>query len=330
VVALLLLLTTGGSWWWRTRPRRLQPPAAEMTAQPVVSVVTQRPALFAASAPDPKSDPGWWLQYSQAVRELRMAVQTAETVDIHGERAVARVVVYTEHGEPAYRQTRFYRYTDAGWLRTEPDATLWGPERSLETPYFVYHFRQNDAQAVIAVAPQMDALYTKMRRNFVLPITSGAEKLPIVVSVLQPPGHALSWFSMPDRIIVPSPAIYLAPVELTDADLLAQSLALALSKQVLAQSGQHHAIGGSWQPLLDSLHLWQVWDLELPLAGWREEVVTWLYTTLYITGSRQPPVLPGRYTDLCAAHKFWLPSPMQMHIPLMCAEVDLEHEYLSL
>jgi hypothetical protein len=79
---------------------------------------------------------------------LRVAVLTAKaaaqldlamgTVDVHRERAVARAVMYTEHGELAYRQARFYRRTDTGWICTEPDATLWGPTRLLETTFFVY------------------------------------------------------------------------------------------------------------------------------------------------------------------------------------------------
>jgi hypothetical protein len=33
-------------------------------------------------------------------------------------------------------------------------------------------------------------------------------------------------------------------------------------------------------------------------------------------------VLPDHYLTLCAAHKLWLPSPMQIHIPIGCTELD--------
>jgi hypothetical protein len=222
---------------------------------------------------------------------LHATVQTAgpasglavsvDTVEVQGDgagapvadRTVARVVTTAEHEAPAYRQARFYQRIGPDWRQVAPDAALWGPERSVETPHFVFRFRQNDAPAVIAVALQVDTLYTTLRRNVGLPIIATSEKLVIEVSVTQPPGYATPWFAAPDHIIVPSPAVYLAPVELTDAELLVQSIALPLLAQVLAQASDQHQIGAAWQPMLGGLYLWQVWNLDLPLAAWREEVV---------------------------------------------------------
>jgi hypothetical protein len=126
-----------------------------------------------------------------------------------------------------------------------------------------------------------------------------------------------------------APALYRAPVELTDAELLAQSIALPLIEQMLAQASEHHAVGERWQPMLNGLHLWQVWDMDLPLAVWREDVVTSVYTGLPATRPGQAVVLPERYTALCAAHKLWMPSSMQMNIPLLCAELAWEDLLLS-
>ena len=347
VVTLLLLLTTGGSWWWRTRPDRQQQAAAEGMAQPTVSGVAQRPDRFVATAPDHPSDPGWWLRHGQEVLDLRTAIQTAEpeahldvvlhtveliplhTVEFWGEQAVAQVITAGERGAPAYRQTRFYRRLPTGWEQTAPDAALWGPERRLETTFFVFHFRQHDAQAVIAAASQIDALYTTLQRNFGLTIPPGAAKLMIEVSVTQSPGHALfqphnyEHFVMEDHLIIASPAVYRVPVELTDADLLAQSIALPLLDQVIVQAGERYPIDSVWQPMLRGVRLWQVWDLDLPLAVWQKAVVQWLYLDLPASRSRAA-VLPDRYAELCATHKLWLPSPMQINIPLLCAEQDWE------
>jgi hypothetical protein len=68
--------------------------------------------------------------------------------------------------QEAYRQTRFYRNTDEGWLRIQPDDELWGAPRRLESSHFIWSFRQNDAQVIAAVAPQIDALYAELQRNF--------------------------------------------------------------------------------------------------------------------------------------------------------------------
>lgn len=340
VAALLLLLTTGGPRWWRIFPTRTQQTAAEVTtAQPVVSGVAQRPDQFVTSAVSNQSDADWWLQHGREVLGLRAAIQTSDpdghldlaldTVDVQRDQAVARVVMYTEHGEPAYRQTRFYRRTEEGWQQTEPDAALWGQERSLESLFVTFYFRQQDAPAVSAVAAQVNNLYTTLRRNLGLPLKAWEEKLVINIRVTQSPGHAASQLPGSDRLMVASPAVYLAPVELTDADLLAQSIALPLLDDVLAQAQERHAIGPSWWPLLAGLRLWQLWDLDLPLATWRTEVVRWVYAAEPAIPPGQPLALPVHYEELCAAHTRWMSAPVQLGIPLLCTEVDWKNRYFA-
>jgi hypothetical protein len=224
---------------------------------------------------------------------------------------------------------QLYQRTAGGWQQTQPDATLWGAERSLETPYFVYRFREKDAPPVIAVAPQIDALYSTLWHNFGLPITLTPEKRVIEVSVTQAPGSAPLWADRQDPIRVPSPAVYLASVELTDAEMLAQSIALPLIEEVLRQTREHHAIESSWQPLLDGLRLWQVWDLDLPLATWRVDVVQWLYLELPATRPGASVTLLDQHPEFCAAHKLWMSSPLQLDIPVVCGDRDWGSQYLA-
>src|SRR5262249_11966786 len=141
-------------------------------------------------------------------------------------------------------------------------------------------------------------LYTTLRRNFGLPIIPPHEKLDIEVSVTQPTGQTMPRLGAPEQISVASPAVYLTPVELTDTELLAQSIALPLLNLQLAQASQHYQIGAVWQPLMGGWRLWQVWDLNLPLALWRAEVVRWLYVDLPAADPGQMVVRPGHYTAL--------------------------------
>ena len=155
-------------------------------------------------------------------------------------------------------------------------------------------------------------------------ITPGAAKLVIELSVTQPPGHAAPWFEVSDRIVVPSPVVYLAPVELTNAELLVQALALPLLAHVVAEAKQRAAISAAWQPLVSALYLWQVWDMDLPLAAWRGEVVQWLYLELPGADPEQVVVLPEHYAALCAAHKLWMLNPAYWDITLLCDDNDRE------
>src|SRR5262245_38381866 len=160
---LLLLLGITGDWRWRATQVRAHQAAADATAtaQQQLTVVAQHDDRLATSNPGDQGTSSWLPQND--VREytsLYTTVQTNElhehgdiaisTVEFGGVQGIAHVITTPKNGAPAYRQTRFYRRMATGWVQTEPDAALWGSERSLETPYFVYHFRQNDAQAVLA------------------------------------------------------------------------------------------------------------------------------------------------------------------------------------
>ena len=121
-----------------------------------------------------------------------------------------------------------------------------------------------------------------------------------------------------NQVTVPSPARYLAPVALSDVDRLAQSIALPLIAHGLAQAREDHRIGPPWQPLVDGIYMWQVWNLDLPLATWRETVVKWQYGDLLSTRPGDALPLPQHYGELCTAHKLWMQSPIQIQIPLVC------------
>ena len=184
IALLLLAVMSRGAWWWRSTQVR-----AQRTATPaqVLDPLPLDPAAIGTNGLSSQSGLIALYQQTRKVNGLRAAIQNGapaahldrplQEIEVQGDHAVARVVMYNDHGAPAYRQTRFYQYTANGWLRTAPDAGLWGAERSLETANFVYHFRQNDAAAVTAVAPRIDALYATLRRNFALALPSGRKKL---------------------------------------------------------------------------------------------------------------------------------------------------------
>lgn len=325
-VAIFLMLIGVSQWWWHM-----------MQQESTAATEQELRALIQHNISQSPSVPGYLTSPEDG---LRVAIQTGESaaqaditidaIELHGDRALAKVRIGMGNSETAQRQTRFYQRSATDWVQITPDAELWGPARSLETPFFVYHFRQNDAQAVVAVLPQMDTLYRTIRRNVGLPVPSTTAKLVIEVSVTHPLGKEALWLQVSDRFIVPSPALYLAPVELTDAELLAQSIALLLLDAVIAQASEQHTVGSTWQPMVQGIGLWQVWDLNLPLAVWRTEIVQWLYFDLPTARAQKPIRLPDHYTELCAAHKLWLPTPLEINIPLLCTDAELNWEDLRL
>jgi hypothetical protein len=304
VALCCLLLVSMDDWWWHATHARNIP-------VPAVTLAIAQAELAPA--------------FSSTVLISTATVQQ-HVVAVQGDTALVEILVSTQPKALAYRQARFYRRTPRGWVQTAPDANLWGAESSLQTPYFLFRFRQQDAATVLAVAPQMDALYTSLWSNLGLPIDPTFAKLQVDVSVAQSPGQ-ISEFDAAQQVTVASPALYFAPVTLTDNQLLAQSLALPLLTYGLAQASTRDMIDRAWQPMLDGLYLWQVWDMDLPLTAWHEDVVKWLYIDLPATQHGQTVMLPKRYPELCVMYRLWLASPLQLHLPLLCTEQEREARY---
>jgi hypothetical protein len=121
---------------------------------------------------------------------------------------------------------------------------------------------------------------------------------------------------------VPSPAVYLAPVELSDHAILAQSIVLPLIDDEIERAIEVHNIPQRWQPLLRGLRLWHMWEFDVPLETWQQEVLQWFYSDLPQATADQQSVLPDHYRELCTMHRLWMLSPAVVGIPLRCSTFD--------
>jgi hypothetical protein len=265
-------------------------------------------------------------------------------VELNSDVAVVQVDLPAAEGQPALRQTRVYRRSEAGWVRTAPSAATWGPRRRLETDYFVFHYDEQDREAVKAAAAKLDALYPSLYaaffpgvpggklllppsipvENVFFPGAPNGEKQVVQVDPLQMPGKLAKRAANQDRFVVAAPAAYLAPVDISQADLLAQSVVLALLEDFKAQVSQRFA----HEPYLTdhvkrlrisrlpyAVLLWQLWATDLPLAAWRKPVVEWVFDP---EGARPAGDIPAFAPALCAMHRLWLGWPYQIRVPMIC------------
>lgn len=330
VAALLCVMVLVNGWTWQpTQHEQLQTVPVPTASTPMSVDRTTVDLIGWLTYPvHPQTDADWQRQFAledellwrslwphESINQLTTDYQVLEQ---QGDRLVVNLSISTTFGQQAYRQTRFYRQQTGGWQRIAPEESLWGTPQRLTTPSFVITFRARDMQTVTAVAPQLERLYTTIRRNFGLPLTPPEKKLLIDISVTQRPGAPSMPASQPGTLRVASPALYLAPVDVTDEQLLAQSVALLLVDHLLRQVAAHDAIPAPWQPLEKGLRLWQLWDLALPLATWQDAVVQWLYIAMPATDANQKLVMPRQYTALCQAHQLWMANPWQINIPLWC------------
>jgi hypothetical protein len=335
VLVVLLCLVAVGGWLWQRSQAGLQEIEEELRTTTFLELqaVQQGRMPIVVDRVAQKVDAGQQAQFLREFRDWQAALPaeapTANSgmeltlVNLQEDLAVVELVTAASEGKQAFRQTRFYRRTGHGWLRTPPDAALWGSPHSLGTKYFMLHFRQQDAKAVTKVAAQLDQLYVTLLRNLGLPLTATAEKVVVEIDVAHMPSQFPMRQSPDDPFVVPSPALYLAPMAMSDTDVLAQAVVLALLDELLYEiKTTYHAPtlgrGGSmekdkaWSSLLDGLRLWQLWASQMPLSAWREPVVWWVYNEdrEFQTATSGP--------DPCSLSRLWLTVPLQLQDLLLC------------
>jgi hypothetical protein len=309
---LLVLMLAGSGWLWHTANAGLELIEADVDA-----------AVNADLWPETHS------------------LADVTLVDLGGDVAVVEVALPANEDQPALRQTRVYQRTADGWLRTTPSTASLGASRRLETSYFVFHYYDQDSEAVKAAAARLDLLYPALYAAF-FPGTPGGkvllppsawvdnaffpgapegEKLVVQIDPAQPPGQVAERTTDHDPFVVASPAAYLAPVEFSQADLLAQSVVLVLLEDFKNQAAQHHHLERAWLrlgwvwPWLDGVRLWQIWATDLPLAVWREPVVRWVFRP---EDARPAGEIPAFAPALCAMHRLWMGWPHQIGVPMIC------------
>ncbi len=232
-------------------------------------------------------------------------------------------VIATQPGVPwattPYRETRFYHKVDERWRRTAPAADFWGPQRTLETAHFRFVFHRRDAEAVAAVAGEIDELYAALRSDAGLiasptpcetdmPRSTGEESTceesdtagKLLTIEVVPRTDVMYWRFTDERLTVPSPALMPVPVDLPDVIRLRQSILYPLARQVLDEALQQRRVQPQWQPVAYGLHLWLIWnDNSLPSA--------WRYHVEGLLQKRLKANTPLHLSDLLSsgAEKWW-------------------------
>jgi hypothetical protein len=183
-----------------------------------------------------------------------------QDVDLDSGLAMVRVridVPGTHGRNGAYLETRFYRLTETGWLRTAPQEEFWGKENSAETAYFTFTYRQRDAAAVREVISNLDEQYVAMRAEFGLETAPTDERLRIVVlPMILPLTDPALYHFQGDRLTLPSPLQLPAPEGLAGADILRASILEPLADHIPRQILSQNQVQCQWRALGRGVRLW--------------------------------------------------------------------------
>jgi hypothetical protein len=263
-------------------------------------------------------------QDSQETYTLHPLTSTVQMLALTGETAIVRLVMQPRPNQPALRQARVYQRTEFGWQRIAPTRVLWGAPRRLQTKYFDFHYYAQDEEAVTAAAATVDGFYSSLSTHFQSSMLAHV-RIQVEIDPTKTYGSIARRPNPEAPLVVASPATYLAPVELSEGDLLAQSVVLSLLSESAAQ-----AVEARWQPLLDGLFLWQLWEADLPLTVWREPLVKWILAALENPQADTSSGEPAFSMELCALYQLWMMSPLDIKIPVFCDKTIWAKEYLTL
>jgi hypothetical protein len=349
---LLLVLAAGGLRWYSVQTERAAVAAAVARAvdaeaqadAPSFDPLTTSPATPGRATSLPHERPAQELQRpAQSSLGLQpqngLGLQALEALGksppdggamtrrhrLERDVAVVEVTLPATAEQPALRQTRVYRYTGVDWQHTAPSAAQWGAPRQWRGEYLIIRYYAHNIEVVAEAATWLDARYGELHQLFLG--EPPRRPLTVVVDPAQFPGQIATRASVAEPLVVASPAVYLAPANISDAELLAESLLLALLDDLKAQallrydnaaSAQELAQRARVQQLLQGVALWQLWQDELPLAAWREPLVQWDMSDARVRKPSPGEVVPSFHTALCAMHRLWLSTPLALRIPLAC------------
>lgn len=271
---------------------------------------------------------------SNAVRDSLWQADI-QWLDIREDKALVQLLLTpldATSTQSAYRTTRFYQRISAGWQQTQPSAVFWGAPQVLDTEQITFLFRERDAEVVADVAPRIDALFAQMRISVGLPPRQSFEKLIVDVNIDAIPADTLAVHVSGNRLIVPSPALAFAPIELTEAEILYQAAAIQLAQHtanqlisniLLPETYEHHL----WLPYISGLRLWLIWEADGILASSQQEIIGWILRDPSTLSGLQGPYLSANYDQLCQQFSMWYLSPLAIGLPFSCTDIDQANWY---
>ncbi len=184
---------------------------------------------------DPEA-PREWRQrlLRQAGRgEAPSPVMDVARIRLQHDLAIVPVLVQSPTGH-VRREHRFYRLTAMGWRRTYPPATFWGSSQELNTTHFRFLYHEADADAVLALAAEVEALYAGMIRDFGLEAIVADRTF--VVEVV-PEDEPTQYLVGRDWLRTGSPWLESYPVEFSARDVLARKVGDWVAAQLIYRRG---------------------------------------------------------------------------------------------
>lgn len=195
------------------------------------------------------------------------------TIEPHDDLALVKVLVTQPNNvwwrPNALRETRFYRQTAEGWVRTVPPESFWGQQQTAETAHLRFVFTNYDAQNVRPLVDQLESVYVKLNQLLGLPLPEN-QKLLLVIK----PDTTTPWLNSADKPIeLASPATSSVPDNLSDQTYLLQTIGGRFITQAVTtkMSKPGESYNYRWRTMLRAVTTWLRADLLKQRAPWYDQ-----------------------------------------------------------
>ncbi|MBI3958108.1 MAG: hypothetical protein HY328_04805 [Chloroflexi bacterium] len=327
VAALFLAGAASLLWLWRDAQAGLNLVRDELNAAIALEIWAEERGdrAMASSLLDEYADESWRNQivtrfFPLADGTPRQISVQIDDFDLKEGRALVQVIVSDNRLATPYQETRVYRETTSGWIRSAPGADFWGAWESQESAYFSFRYRKRDRGAVTAAALQLDLLYEQIYRSVGLSVDPEGEKMQVELRISGPFSRGSTRTASGRVLVVPSPELLPRPLSLSTERLLVESVIQQAINLVIWERMER--IPGDWQSIRSGLRLWLIWKVDGLLAQSRPEIVRWLYSESMAERRRGDTRRPENYTHICQNFWLWQLHPYEIGIPLTCDQTE--------
>jgi hypothetical protein len=185
-------------------------------------------------------------------------------LELYGNLALVEVRVSqpTEvwHKAP-YRVARVVRKGVDGWQPIVPVNTFWRERGTVDTDYFRLDYSRRDEAVVLAVAPELDALYLRLHSDLGLPAPVRSQRTTLLIAVVE--GSEVRVTSLRysgNTLIIAPPDLILRPAQMSKVEALHQAIAFSLAVRTFDNAHDKLPVSCQWGALREGIGLWLRWE----------------------------------------------------------------------
>jgi hypothetical protein len=247
----------------------------------------------------------------------RPPVYRVHVLDVAPEGELIRVQLRVDQSDPRWwlsnphRETRFYRQTAAGWLRTVPPTQFWGKQRVIETSNMRFEFYDYDFDTVIDVVDNVELAYVRAYAWLGVPLPPTTDKVTVAIM----PDLVRGWGAFGNRLLLTSSTVTDVPATLSDADYLTQQIVARMASRTLNRLFESYERTNTyqWRTMIWALNGWWRSELTGQRSPWHQQAEARFRRYL-------PTAYPLRLRDISANYPSWRVDQEMMMVEYMRAE----------